>query len=149
MKHENHPSVVKIFEKYSGNRNDFTFHKVNPHEIMLKLKRVNPRKATGYDNIPGKLIRLAHRELSFPISNLINAGLSQCHFPNSLKCAEVSPVFKKSDNLKKGNYRPVSVLTTLSKIFESVMMTRSVLILVIFSMNYSVHLERTTAARVS
>ena len=37
-----------------------------------------------------------------------------------MKRAEVSPVYKKSDNLVKGNYRPVSVLTTISKIYESV-----------------------------
>ena len=42
-------------------------------------------------------------------------------FPDILKLADVSPNYKKSDNLVKGNYRPVSVLTTLSKLYESTM----------------------------
>ena len=55
-----------------------------------------------------------------PITNLINAGISHNSFPTTLKCAEVSPVFKKADNLKKGNYRSISVLTGISKMYESV-----------------------------
>ena len=42
-------------------------------------------------------------------------------FPDIMKLADVSPNYKKSDNLVKGNYRPVSVLTTLSKLYESAM----------------------------
>ena len=38
-----------------------------------------------------------------------------------MKCAEVSPLFKKSDNLNKKNYRPVSILTGISKVFENIM----------------------------
>ena len=42
-------------------------------------------------------------------------------FPWLLKCAELSPIYKKSDSLQKGNYRPVSVLNVISKLYESVM----------------------------
>ena len=38
-----------------------------------------------------------------------------------MKCAEVSPVYKNTDNLKKNNYRPVSVLTAISKTYETVL----------------------------
>ena len=119
--HQNHPSVIKIREKHSELYNSFSFHAVNPEEIMVYMKQFNIKKATGYDNIPGKIIRLAHKELSVPFANLINTSLSRNIFPDVMKCAEVSPIFKKDDNLLKGNFRPVSILTSISKIYENVL----------------------------
>ena len=119
--HQNHPSVIRIREKHSELYNSFSFHAMNPEEIMVYMKRFNVKKATGYDSIPGKIIRLAHKELSVPVANLINTSLSRNDFPDVMKCAEVSPIFKKDDNLLKGNFRPVSILTSISKIYENVL----------------------------
>ena len=49
-----------------------------------------------------------------------NISLSRNIFPDIMKCAEVSPIFKKDDYLLKGNFRPVSILTSISKIYENV-----------------------------
>ena len=117
-KHSNHPSILKIKEKHESANNSFSFHLVDPSTVMAYLKNFNPRKATGFDNIPGKLLRLGHQELSRPLTYLINVSISQNVFPDEMKCAEVSPIFKKNDKLNKKNFRPVSVLTGLSKIFE-------------------------------
>ena len=76
---------------------------------MIYLKKFNARKATGFDNLPGKILKLAHEPLSIPLTFLINNSISQNVFPDDLKCAEVSPLFKKNDNLSKLNYRPVSI----------------------------------------
>ena len=81
---------------------------------------INIRKATGYDNIPAKLLRLAQNELTHPIANLINNTMAMNTFPDQLKYAELSPLFKKEDNLNKTNFRPVSILTGISKLYESV-----------------------------
>ena len=78
-------------------------------------------KATGYDNIPAKLLRCAHNELCVPIASLINKCMSNGIFPVDMKCSEVAPLYKKADSLLKINYRPVSILTSLSKLYESVM----------------------------
>ena len=51
----------------------------------------------------------------------LNRCIDQGKFPNDMKKAEIVPIFKKNDNLSKTNYRPVSVLTTLSKIFEQLL----------------------------
>ena len=96
----------------------FEFKPVTADDVFKKLKSINIRKAVGCDNIPGKLLRLAHRELTLPLCNLINACMIRSCFPGNMKCAEVSPIYKKSENLSKGNFRPVSVLTTISKIYE-------------------------------
>ena len=88
--------------------------------ISKKLRMINVRKATGYDNIPAKLLRLAQNELTYPITNLVNNSISMSTFPDQLKCAELSPLYKKEDNLNKKNFRPVSILTGISKLYESV-----------------------------
>ena len=120
-KHKNHASITKIIGRFGGKCNTFSFKPVSSAAIKNKLKSINVRKATGFDNIPGKLLRVVNNELSRPLANLINECMSQNVFPECMKCAELCPIFKKNYNLIKGNYRPVSILTTLSKIYESVM----------------------------
>ena len=81
---------------------------------------LNTRNYTGYDNIPAKLLRIVHIELAQPISHLIHCTMGMNIFPETLKCADVSPVFKKDNYLNTKNFRPVSVLTGISKLYESV-----------------------------
>ena len=82
---------------------------------MIKI-----RKATGYDNFPTKLLCLGQNELTHPIANLINNTMAMGTFPDQLKCVELSPLFKKIDKLNWMNFRPVSILTGISKLYESV-----------------------------
>ena len=89
--------------------------------MSLVLKRINSRKATGYDNLPGKIILIGSSELSYPLTHLINRSISLKYFPCTMKYAEISPLFKKDDNLSRDNYRPVNVLTVISKIYETLM----------------------------
>ena len=116
---------MKIKSKYDSPLNPFSFQHVESKTVMMYLKTFNPRKATGFDNIPGRLLKLAHESLSIPITFLINTSISQNVFPDDLKCAEVTPLFKKNDNLNKLNYRPVSILTGISKVFENVINAQS------------------------
>ena len=89
---------------------------------MLKiLKTLNPKKATGCDQIPAKLLKHAFFQIAPVISNRINKALDEGTFPNILKKAEVILVYKKSDKLNKSNYRPVSILPILAKVFEKVL----------------------------
>ena len=120
QKHNRHPSVVMIRDNFTGLKT-FTFCSVSPDDISCKLKSIDIKNATGCDNIPGKILRLAHKELTLPSTSLINNCMRNNIFPGNMKLAEVSPSYKKADNLVKGNYRPVSVLTTLSKLYESTM----------------------------
>ena len=83
---------------------------------MQSIKNIDLKKATEYDNIPGKLIRIAYRELSVPICNLMNTCIAMRNFPTTFKFADASPIFKSYDNMNKGNFRPVSILSILSKL---------------------------------
>ena len=116
-KYQSHPSVDKIKSYYKYDIRTFDFHTVDAGTVMSMIKNINPRKATGYDNIPGKLIKIAHQELSIPLCNLINKSMKLRCFPGIMKSAEVAPLYKKDNNLKRDNYRHVSILTVISKLF--------------------------------
>ena len=115
----NHPSVLKIKDMYKISDDSFHFTSVDVCTIDKKLCNVDNKKSQGYDNIPGKLLRLAHSALAPHLTYLVNEWTSA--FPYNMKNAELSPVYKRHDNLDKVNYRPVSVLTAVSKLNESVM----------------------------
>ena len=119
-KHSSHPSIIKIRDGHQIT-NQFSFEPISTDNIRQKLKAIDPKKATGFDNVPGKLLRIAHNELCVPLTYLINNCMKCNVFPDTMKCAELNPCYKKSDNLFKGNYRPVSILTTVSKLYELVM----------------------------
>ena len=89
--------------------------------MTRKLKNINIRKANGFDNIPEKILRVASSELSSPMTRLFNISIPSCRFPDIMKCAALCPQFKNDDNMKRENYRPVSVLTVFSKIYESLL----------------------------
>ena len=56
--------------------------------------------------------------LTTPISHIVNLSIETCMVPDELKMARVTPLYKKKSKLEVGNYRPVSVLSTCSKILE-------------------------------
>ena len=120
-KYKNHPSVLKILEHHGDLGGRFSFHTVDSSSVCMYLKQFNPKKATGFDNIPGRILKLAHNELAYPLTYVINSSINQNVFPSILKKAEINPVFKKEDRMVKTNFRPVSILTGISKIFEYVM----------------------------
>ena len=55
------------------------------------------------------------------MTNLFNTSIDQSIFPSDLKYADVTPIFKKKDSTSKENYRPISILPSISKIFERLM----------------------------
>ena len=68
------------------------------------------------DSLPSSFIHFKHSALCLIINQSINTGI----FPNSLKLAIVKPLFKHKDSEHSfGNYRPISLLTTISKVWES------------------------------
>ena len=92
-KHSSHSSVLKIRERFKEAEKTFSFECVDSQTVMLCLKNLNPRKAIGYDCIPGKILKLACRELSSPITYIINSSILQNVFPSQIKYEKISPLF--------------------------------------------------------
>ena len=108
-------------EKVLLTKRSFKFSPVTKPYITTLLKNIDIKKATGVDRIPPKLVKLSANILSEPLTKTINDSLTMGIFPDAAKIAAVSPVDKGTDNKNSiSNFRPVSVLSVFSKIFEAV-----------------------------
>ena len=116
-KYNSHPSIIAI-KSAVHEYGIFEFRYANIDHIYQILVTMNEKKATGCDGIPCKLLKIGAFPLAEILCNLINMSIDECVFPGLLKFAEISALFKKLDRLCKENYRPVSILTALSKVFE-------------------------------
>ena len=99
-------------------QNVFSFSLLSETEVCKMLKGLSPRKATGIVDLPAKFIRDSAEGIAYPISYIINLSLKTGVVPNEKKTARVIPLHKNNFKLELGNYRPVSILSTLSKILE-------------------------------
>jgi hypothetical protein len=79
---------------------------------------------TGYDGIPSKISKVCASQISYPLTHIYNHSLLTGIFPNHLQVSIVRPLYKKGDKTTMSNYRPISLLTTFSKILEKVMHNR-------------------------
>ena len=86
-------------------------------KIIADLK---PKSSAGYDNLSSKLLKDIKGIISRPLSIIINQSLCSGIFPSKLKLAKVIPLYKKEDQRVFGNYRPISLLSSISKIYEKV-----------------------------
>ena len=85
---------------------------------MRKLLNTDPKKTTSENSIPSKTLKLSADISTYVLQILFNDMLSTSNFPDNVKLVDITPVFKNKYPFKKENYRPVSVLFALSKIFE-------------------------------
>ena len=120
QRYDNHESIQRIRDG-QDDTNKFTFQKIDVNNICKRLSKLVSNKATGHDGVPPKLLKAGAKVLCYPLLHLVNKCIEQSIFPSSLKKAEITPIFKKGDCLQKENYRPVSVLSCISKIFEGVL----------------------------
>lgn len=117
-KFANHPSVVKIKQFYGESGKKLSFRRVSLSDVTKKIKDLDKNKTTQQSDIPTKIIQENSDIFGNVLCNSINYNIDQSNFPKSLKNADVIPVFKKEDRTDKCNYRPVSILPNISKIFE-------------------------------
>ena len=116
-KYETHASIIKIKNNLSNNLS-FSFHEVTSQEIEKELKCLDPTKATQGNDVPTKIIK-ENFDIFVPFLTWdINTSIDNSRFPTKLKMADIMPIFKKDGKNLKQNYRPISILPNLSKIYE-------------------------------
>ena len=99
---------------------EFSFIPVNNDIVSQIIDNLKPKSSCGSDGLSLKLLKTVKLELIESITIIINQCLRTGIFPDKLKIAKVIPLFKKGDDTKFNNYRPISILPTISKIFERV-----------------------------
>ena len=96
----------------------FKFSRVSELEVFLSLENLNTKKSFGADKVHPLLVSIAIFQIYRLVTHIINLSISQGIFPDSMKIAKVFPIFKQGSRSSCDNYRPISILPTLSKIFE-------------------------------
>lgn len=102
----------------------FTLDPVNNIEIRSIITELKSNAATGADGISSKFLKHVSQNLCSCLVMLINKLMQEGSFPENLKKARVVPVFKSGNRLELNNYRPISVLSAVSKIVEKVILKR-------------------------
>ena len=90
-------------------------------DIVLKLlKNIDISKAAGVDNLPGRFLKDGAVILAKPVAKIFNLSIKSKIFPDPCKLAKLKPIFKKGSRMDPSNYRPISLLPLISKIFEKI-----------------------------
>ena len=118
--HTQHPDVMSIAKKFDSLEYRFDFSEITSATVYDKMKSIKINKSTGYDLITPKAVKACAKELSVPMTLIINESFASRKYPTDMKCAEIAPLFKKKNHLLKENYRPVNIIVIFSKIFESI-----------------------------
>ena len=98
----------------------FDFNFVNCDSISKIINFLNPTEKTSGD-IPTKIVRLANKKICQDQANCISECINQSKLPNEFKIADIKPIFKKEGPFMKNNYRSISTLKTVSKIFKRIL----------------------------
>ena len=112
LKYRNHPSIVII--QNLNKRSRFDFSRVSIQDVVEEVKKRSTRKATQYPDLPVKIIKENSNIFGNCTCNFFSNGGD---FPSILNIANITTIFKKEDRDLKDNYRPVSILPVISKVF--------------------------------
>ena len=91
---------------------------ISSQDVEDVLRLLDTSKASGPDLIHPKLLKEGATVLSPHLSTLFNKSIELCLFPSDWKLANIIPVYKKGDRTNATNYRPISLLSCLGKVFE-------------------------------
>ena len=113
--------VNDFYRKKNVKQNSFDLSQVSEEKVQKLLLKINASKSTGLDNLPAKFLKEAAPIIGKPLTHIINLSIESGEVPCDMKSARVVPIYKKNSKTEAGNYRPVSILSVVSKIFERIM----------------------------
>ena len=114
------------YKKYLGNpiQQSMFLHDISKAEITDAICDLKNSNSTGYDDFTTKFVKLSTPILVPALEKIFNLSIQTGIYPNSLKMAKVIPIFKKGDPNSVNNYRPISILSPINKIFEKIIYSR-------------------------
>ena len=118
---KNNGSVIKIKEKYETQENSFSFALFSKEDIPKPTKFSSSNEASLIEDNPITILKNSIHIYSEKLTNIFNEILINGEFPNTLKTADVTPIFKGGSDNEKESYYPMSMLLTFSKVFEKLL----------------------------
>ena len=107
-----------VCARLRGCEKEFKFDRVKEDEVLALLRSLDPNKAVSSDEVSAKILRVAAAGISGSLTSLFNYSLESGELPGEWKSAHITPVPKGGDSEIVVNYRPVSVLPVVAKVFE-------------------------------
>ena len=114
-----HPSVKAI--RKANENTSFQFRLMTVGEATKELTNLDIKKTSGWDMLPSKVLKLSSETLAPSITELYNNCIEQSTWPTKWKKGEWIPVFKRDNRQERTNYRPITVLPVIGKVFESLL----------------------------
>lgn len=93
-------------------------------EVLKFIHEIEANKASGIDGITVKVLHAIADDIAGVLAHIINLSIEQGVCPDHFKVALIIPLYKKGDRRECTNYRPISLLSNLSKVFEKVLKAR-------------------------
>ncbi len=91
-----------------------------PGDTIVSISSFKSKAGSGHDGVSSKLVKDLKYALSFQLSVIISNSLTMGLVPNMAKLAKIIPIYKAKDKKNISNYRPISLLPSISKILEKV-----------------------------
>ena len=110
--------LIVIIKRKNNRSGKFSFSSVNYDDILKKTKSLNTSKASQQTDIPTKILKENYEFFARYFHENINYCIDHSNLPSELKSADVTPAYKKKSKNSKDNYRPISILSNISKIYE-------------------------------
>jgi potassium voltage-gated channel Eag-related subfamily H protein 8 len=118
------PEVAKAPEDYVNyNRRipNMQLGNTTPAHVKKVIANFQPKSSCDINGQSTKMIKAISSEISVPLAHIFNLSLSHtCIFPDKLKNCRVIPIFKAGDQMDVDNYRPISLLSSISKVLEKI-----------------------------
>ena len=115
-------NVIADYKQYltSPTRETLKFECITKDYTIKAIDNLENKNSSGHDGISNTLLKTIKNDISQSLTIIINQMLTTGIFPDAFKLSKVIPLFKKSDSSLLVNYRPISLLPTISKVFERV-----------------------------
>ena len=111
-------NVETYLENSESTIPSFCFMPIPVENVLKTLRQLNISKGVGLDKIPAKMLRIAVDIIAPSLTYIFNLSVSTGVFVDDWKDAKVIPIYKEGDRRNLGNYRPISILPIVSKVFE-------------------------------
>lgn len=120
------PTQMRDFAEFlgPGSEVNFVFSPLSHDDLEAVMKTIKPKNSSGPDKISSKIIKEIFPAISIPLRYLINLSLQTGFIPERFKVAKVIPIYKSGQKNLFTNYRPISLLSSFSKILEKVVATQ-------------------------
>jgi exonuclease III len=116
--------TTKEKNNYNSPVHSIFFHPVSTNEVKNLIKSLKSKQSAGIDEISSKLLKEIDEYVVEPLVYLINKAFTNGQFPNVFKISIIKPIFKKGSAENLENFRPISLISTFSKIMEKAMYNR-------------------------